>query len=43
MMMAEGADRLLAISEGRWLQCGDPKEVMNSPEVLEGYLGVEEE
>jgi branched-chain amino acid transport system ATP-binding protein len=43
MMMAEGADRLLAISEGRWLQCGDPKEVMNSSEVLEGYLGVEEE
>jgi branched-chain amino acid transport system ATP-binding protein len=43
MMMAEGADRLLAISEGQWLQCGDPKEVMNSPEVLERYLGVEEE
>jgi branched-chain amino acid transport system ATP-binding protein len=43
MMMAEGADRLLAISEGRWLQCGDPKEVMNSTEVLDGYLGAEEE
>jgi branched-chain amino acid transport system ATP-binding protein len=28
MMMAEGADRLLAISAGRWLQCGDPDEVM---------------
>lgn len=43
MMMAEGADRLLAISQGRWLKCGDPKEVMNSSEVLEGYLGAEEE
>lgn len=43
MMMAEGADRLLAISEGRWLQCGDPNEVMNSAEVLECYLGAEEE
>ena len=43
MMMAEGADRLLAISEGRWLQCGDPDEVMNSSEVLECYLGAEEE
>lgn len=43
MMMAEGADRLLAISEGRWLQCGDPDEVMNSAEVLECYLGAEEE
>ena len=43
MMMTEGADRLLVISEGRWLQCGDPKEVMSSAEVLECYLGAEEE
>jgi branched-chain amino acid transport system ATP-binding protein len=43
MMMTEGAHRLLVISEGRWLQCGAPKEVMCSPEVLECYLGVEEE
>ncbi len=43
MMMSEGADRLLVIAEGRWLQCGDPKEVMCSPEVLECYLGVEDE
>ena len=43
MMMSEGVDRLLVISEGRWLQCGDPKEVMSSAEVLECYLGAEEE
>ena len=43
MMMSEGADRLLVLSEGRWLQCGDPKEVMNSKEVLECYLGSEDE
>jgi branched-chain amino acid transport system ATP-binding protein len=41
-MMAEGADRLLVISEGRFLQCGHPSEVMCSPEVLECYLGVED-
>jgi len=39
MMMAEGTHRLLAIAEGRWLKCGDPREVMNSDEVLECYLG----
>jgi len=43
MMMTEGADRLLVLSEGRWLKCGDPKEVMGSAEVLECYLGAEEE
>ena len=43
MMMSEGVDRLLVITEGRWLTCGDPKEVMNSDEVLESYLGAEEE
>ena len=43
MMMSEGVDRLLVISEGAWLQCGDPKEVMNSEEVLECYLGAEED
>lgn len=43
MMMTEGADRLLVISEGRWLQCGDPKDVMSSDEVLECYLGAEED
>lgn len=43
MMMSEGVDRLLVISQGAWLQCGDPKEVMNSEEVLECYLGAEED
>jgi len=43
MMMSEGVHRLLVISEGSWLHCGEPKEVMNSQEVLECYLGAEEE
>jgi branched-chain amino acid transport system ATP-binding protein len=43
MMMSEGVDRLLVISEGCWLECGDPGDVMCSKEVLECYLGVEEE
>jgi len=43
MMMSEGVDRLLVISEGRRLQCGDPREVMNSKEVLGCYLGAEGE
>ena len=42
-MMSEGVDRLLVISEGHRLQCGEPGEVMCSPEVLECYLGSEEE
>ena len=43
MMMSEGVDRLLVIAEGRWLQCGNPKAVMSSEEVLTCYLGAEEE
>jgi branched-chain amino acid transport system ATP-binding protein len=43
MMMSEGVHRLLVIAEGRWLQCGDPKVVMSSEEVLKCYLGAEEE
>jgi branched-chain amino acid transport system ATP-binding protein len=43
MMMSEGVDRLLVISGGRWLKCGHPGEVMNSEEVLECYLGAEED
>jgi len=43
MMMSEGVHRLLVIAEGRWLQCGDPKMVMSSEEVLKCYLGAEEE
>jgi branched-chain amino acid transport system ATP-binding protein len=42
MMMSEGVHRLLVIAEGRWLQCGDPKAVMSSEEVLKCYLGYEE-
>jgi branched-chain amino acid transport system ATP-binding protein len=42
MMMSEGVHRLLVIAEGRWVHCGDPKEVMNSDEVLECYLGAED-
>jgi len=43
MMMAEGVDRLLVISEGRWLKCGHPSEVMSSKDVLEVYMGAEED
>ena len=42
-MMSEGVDRLLVISEGHWLNCGNPEEVMSSEEVLECYMGAEEE
>ena len=42
MMMSEGADRVLAIAEGKRLQCGNPDEVMCSQDVLECYLGEEE-
>lgn len=42
-MMSEGVDRLLVISEGRWLNCGNPEEVMSSEEVLECYMGAEED
>ena len=43
MMMSEGVDRLLVLSEGHRLNCGDPGEVMGSEEVLECYLGVEDD
>jgi branched-chain amino acid transport system ATP-binding protein len=43
MMMNRGVDRLLVINGGKWLMCGDPKECMESKEVLEVYLGMEEE
>lgn len=43
MTMSKGVDRLLAISEGRWLNCGNPEEVMCSKEVMECYLGAEDE
>lgn len=43
MSMMEGVDRLLALSQGMTLMCGDPGAVMTSDEVLECYLGAEEE
>lgn len=42
MMMNKGVDRLLVINGGKWLMCGDPKECMESKEVQEVYLGMEE-
>jgi branched-chain amino acid transport system ATP-binding protein len=43
MSMMEGVDRLLALAQGATLMCGDPGAVMTSDEVLECYLGVEED
>jgi branched-chain amino acid transport system ATP-binding protein len=43
MMMNKGVDRLLVLSGGRALMCGDPRECMESKEVQEVYLGAEEE
>jgi len=41
-MMNKGVDRLLVISGGQRLMCGDPAECMESKEVQEVYLGTEE-
>ena len=43
MMMNKGVDRLLVINGGQWLMCGDPQECMESKEVHDVYLGMEEE
>lgn len=43
MMLNRGVDRLLVINGGKWLMCGDPKDCMESKEVHEVYLGMEEE
>jgi len=43
MMMNKGVDRLLVINGGQWLMCGDPQVCMDSKEVQECYLGMEEE
>jgi branched-chain amino acid transport system ATP-binding protein len=43
MMMNKGVDRLLVINGGRWLTCGNPQECMESKEVQEVYLGMEED
>lgn len=42
MMMNKGVERLLVINQGRWLMCGDPKTCMESKEVQEVYLGMED-
>lgn len=41
--MREGTDRILCIAQGRNIICGLPKDVMNSREVAEVYLGAEED
>ena len=41
--MQEGTDRILCLNEGRNIICGLPREVMNSKEVSECYLGAEED
>lgn len=43
MSMMEGVDRILALSQGNNLVCGLPGDVMSSKEVLECYLGKEDE
>jgi branched-chain amino acid transport system ATP-binding protein len=43
LMMMEGVDRILALDQGRNIICGDPNDVMSSKEVLECYLGAEED
>ncbi len=41
MNMMAGADRLLALAQGRTIMCGDPRSVMCSEAVMEWYLGAE--
>jgi branched-chain amino acid transport system ATP-binding protein len=41
--MLEGTDRTLCIAEGRNIICGPPREVMDSPEVHDVYLGTEDD
>ena len=43
MMMSDGADRVMCIAEGNQVQCGNPSDVMCSDEVMECYLGEEED
>lgn len=43
LMMMEDVDRILALDQGQNLICGDPTDVMSSKEVLECYLGAEED
>jgi len=41
--MIEGTDRTLCVAEGRNVICGNPREVMDSPEVHAVYLGTEDD
>lgn len=43
LMMMEDVDRVLVLDQGRDLMCSDPKTVMASHEVLECYLGKEDD
>ncbi len=43
LMMMEDVDRVLVLDQGRNLMCGDPTSVMSSQEVLECYLGKEDD
>lgn len=43
LMMMEDVDRVLVLDQGRNLMCADPKTVMASREVLECYLGKEDD
>ncbi len=43
LMMMEDVDRVLVLDQGRNLMCGDPANVMSSQEVLECYLGKEDD
>jgi branched-chain amino acid transport system ATP-binding protein len=43
LMMMEDVDRVLVLDQGRDLMCSDPKTVMASSEVLECYLGKEDD
>ncbi len=43
MSMMEGADRLLALMQGGTIMCDRPETVMCSKQVMECYLGVEDE
>ncbi len=43
LMMMEDVDRVLVLDQGRDLMCGNPENVMSSKEVMECYLGQEDE
>ncbi len=41
--MVDGTDRVMCLAEGRDVICGDPHEVMASPDVARVYLGSDED